>query len=127
VNDEPSLPTPKCEAKDAHPAVPAVLAASMAAIVAVCLVCGWLFVGRTVNPGSGAGGADSLFQHGPQERTDMERAWETVDPKAGTVPDGYAWVDRDAGIVQVPIDRAIDLVCAEQKPPSVAPKPGHSP
>jgi len=127
MNDEETLPTPKCEREDAHPAVAAVLAASMVAIVAVCLVCGWLIVGRTDKPGSGPMGADSLFQHGPQDKTDMELAWETVDPKPGTAPDRYAWVDRRAGIVQVPIDRAIDLVCAEQKPPSEAPKPGHSP
>jgi hypothetical protein len=32
------------------------------------------------------------------------RAWENE------VLDGYAWVDRDAGRVRIPIDRAMDLL-----------------
>jgi len=27
---------------------------------------------------------------------------------------GYAWIDRDAGLVRIPIDRAIDLLIAER-------------
>jgi hypothetical protein len=26
---------------------------------------------------------------------------------------GYAWVDRDAGVARIPIDRAMDLVLEE--------------
>ena len=49
-----------------------------------------------------------------QEKTDIEAAWTSVDPNATTAPDGYGWIDRRAGIVRVPIERAIDLVCAEE-------------
>lgn len=29
--------------------------------------------------------------------------------------DGYGWVDRDRGIVRIPIERAIDVVAGEEK------------
>jgi hypothetical protein len=125
MNEEDPLPRPKCEREDAHPVVPAVLAGSMAVIVAVCLLCGFLIAGRTGNRASGLPGPEGIFQHGPQERTDIDRAWDTVNGSGGTVPDTYAWIDRQAGIVQIPIDRAIDLVCAEQKPEPASPKPRH--
>ena len=127
MNDEESLPVPDCEREDAHPAVAAVLAGSLAAIVAACILGGYLVAGHAGNRGPGLPGSDGVFQNGAHERTDIERAWETGDQKAGTVADRYAWIDRRAGTVQVPIDRAIDLVCAEQKPPSGAPEAGHSP
>jgi hypothetical protein len=113
MSEEP-LPRPKCEGKDAPPSVPALLAGSMAAIVAVCLISGLLIAGRTTKHGTELSAEEGLFQHGPQAKTDIDRAWDTLDPTAGSPADRYAWIDRRAGIVQVPIDRAIDLICAEQ-------------
>jgi hypothetical protein len=127
MNDEDSLPRPKCEREDAHPAVAAVLAGSLGVIVAVCILGGYLIAGHAGNRGEGLPAAEGIFQDGANERTDIDRAWDTVRQKTGTVSDRYAWIDRRAGIVQVPIDRAIDLVCAGQKPPSGAPGQGHSP
>lgn len=34
---------------------------------------------------------------------------------------GYAWVDRGAGLVRIPIDRAMDLLVKRGLPPSTAP------
>jgi hypothetical protein len=34
--------------------------------------------------------------------------------------EGYAWVDRDAGIVRIPVDRAMDLLVKRGLPPSTA-------
>jgi hypothetical protein len=121
MNDEDSLPPPDCEREDAHPAVAAVLAGSLAAIVAVCILGGYLVAGHAGNRGPGLPGADGIFQNGTHERTDIDRAWDTIHQQAGTVADSYAWIDRPAGIVQIPIDRAIDLVCAGQKPTAAAP------
>jgi hypothetical protein len=127
MNDEDPLPRPKYEREDAHPVVPVVLAGSMAVLTAVCLLCGFFIVGRTGNRVSGFPGPGGIFQHGAEERTDIDRAWDTVNRSGGSVPDTYAWIDRRAGIVQVPIDRAIELVCAEQKPAPAASEPRRSP
>ena len=127
MNDEDSLSAPKCEREDAHPTVAAVLAGSLAAIVAVCILGGYLVAGHASNRGPGLPGADGVFQNGSHERTDIDLAWDTVHQKTATVADSYAWIDRPAGIIRVPIDRAIDLICAEQKPAATAPGPRNSP
>jgi hypothetical protein len=69
-------------------------------------------------------GDDELFQHGAQASTDIERSWQEIDRASSVGADGYAWIDRSAGIVQIPISRAIDLVCAEQH--AVRREQGHS-
>ena len=129
MNDEKPLPRPKCEREErASHAVPAVLAGSTMALcwLAACLLCGFLIVRRTGSHVSALPGPEGIFQHGAQETTDIDRSWDTVNGSGGTVPVTYAWIDRRAGIVQIPIERAIDLVCAEQKPEPVAPKPRQS-
>jgi hypothetical protein len=123
VNPGDSLPRPKCEASDADPAVPAILAGSAAAIVAVGLLCGLLIMGHSRARAPEFQADDGLFQHGAGATTDIERAWREIGQAPAAVPGGYAWVDRSAGIVQVPIGRAIDLVCAEQARAAVAAKP----
>ncbi len=40
------------------------------------------------------------------------------------VLDSYGWVDRNAGIVHIPIERAMDLAAAGQRPTSTAPANG---
>ena len=37
---------------------------------------------------------------------------------------GYAWVDRDAGVVRIPIDRAIDVLAARGLPARTPPEEG---
>jgi hypothetical protein len=108
-----SISRPRCEREDARPAVAAVLAGSLAAIVAACVLAGLLVAGRRANRGAPFAPQESLFQNSPAERTDVERAWESIDAGRAGV-DGYSWADRRAGIVRIPIGRAIDLVCAEQ-------------
>ena len=34
---------------------------------------------------------------------------------------GYRWIDRDAGIVQLPIERAMQLIAERGHPPDIAP------
>jgi hypothetical protein len=116
VSREDPLPRPKAEREDAHPGLVATLAGLLAFIVALGLVGGGLAVARG-RPRAEAlsRGPDALFEHGVQARTDLDRAWEAIERAPAPGPGGYAWVDRRAGIVQVPIERAIDLVCAEQR------------
>ncbi len=54
--------------------------------------------------------------------TGIEPIWKEPDRLARAHLEGYGWVDRAAGVVHIPIDRAMNLVLAEQKssgPPSV--------
>ena len=42
--------------------------------------------------------------------------------------EGYRWIDRDAGVVQIPIERAMELVAAERAAPQPAQsEPVHAP
>ena len=43
------------------------------------------------------------------------------------VLDGYGWVDRDAGVTRIPIERAIELLAARGLPVEPTPTPARSP
>jgi hypothetical protein len=122
VNNPEPLPPPAYEARDAETRVVAATAASLAAIVAVCLaVGGVIYHVESGRLGTGSRpGADASFRHGAVERTDIDESWDEIDRAAREHLQGYAWVDRREGIVRIPIDRAIDLVCGEQKPATPA-------
>ena len=116
--DADSTPRPEYEPEDAHPRWVAAIMAAMAVFVAVGIVVG-LFYRRGDLEAGGASpvtGPDRLFQNGPYSKTGIQRSWDELDRAAAAEPDGYAWIDRRAGTVRIPIDRAIDLVCSEQDP-----------
>jgi hypothetical protein len=110
MNGEDTLPRPKAEKEDADTRIVATIASSLAIVVAIGLLGGLFTLGRT-RPRAGT---DELFQHGVVAATDVQLSWDAIDHAPSASPAGYAWIDRQAGVVQVPIDRAIDLVCAEQ-------------
>jgi hypothetical protein len=104
---------PGHEDSDARPRVVGLIAAALAALVAAGLLMGWGFEAA----GKGASSQpriSSPFQDGPRARTDVERAWGEYESDTRSHLSGYGWVDRPAGIVRIPIDRAIDLVCAAE-------------
>ena len=112
------LPSPAYEPRDAEPRVIAITAASLAAILALGIA-----VGALARPGDAGrraaavpAGPDAFFQHGPDARTGVEESWAEIGRAVQGHLAGYAWIDRQAGTVRIPIDRAIDLVCEEQKP-----------
>ena len=53
----------------------------------------------------------------------IEPLWKEPDRLARAHLDGYGWVDRAAGLVRIPIDRAMDLIVAEQKSSGPQPTP----
>ncbi|MFI4890788.1 MAG: hypothetical protein ACHQIL_09680 [Steroidobacterales bacterium] len=71
---------------------------------------------RAAPPADGsASAAFAILQSAPQDelrtyRRDKARALE-----------GYRWVDRNGGVVQIPIERAMELVAAEGGAQGVAP------
>jgi hypothetical protein len=105
--DEPIAP-PRQETSDAPPSIIGAIAGALALSVALGLVVG---VAALKRPAARLG-REGLFEHGANSHTSIEASWAEISRKAG--PSGsYGWVDRKHGIVQIPIERAIDLVCAE--------------
>ena len=128
MNGEDSIPPPKFEREDANPRLVAAIAGSLALLLVLGLAAGYVAVGRAVLKAEASlRGTDGLFQHGAQAKTDVDRAWKEIDRSMAPGTDGYSWVDRRAGIVRVPIDRAIDLVCAEQGSADLGRAPRNSP
>ena len=110
---------PTHEDSDARPRVVVLIAAALAALVAAGLLVGWGFA----EAGKGAASqprVSSPFHGGPEARTDIARAWADYERDTRAHLSGYGWVDRPAGIVRIPIDRAIDLVCEAEAPKSAA-------
>jgi hypothetical protein len=56
-------------------------------------------------------GKDQEWKETPAARRAYLKSLREAQAKQAT---SYAWVDQKAGIVQIPIDRAMDLVVAEQ-------------
>jgi hypothetical protein len=115
MSNPESLPPPRYEAVDAQPRVVVATGAALACIAAVCLVTGaWVFQRgaptRQLQSPIPAGD----FRDGAYARTSIEQSWADLDRQSRSHAAGYAWVDRGAGIVRIPIERAIDLVCSEQ-------------
>lgn len=100
---------PRHEDTDAHPQVVLAIAGALAFLIAAALV-----VGRGYVRSHGTAPTEVGFQHGPQERTSVDQAWADYQRDTAAHLAGYGWIDRRAGIVRVPLDRAIDLVCAEE-------------
>jgi hypothetical protein len=55
----------------------------------------------------------------PEVISDQRR--KLVDRETATL-EGYGWVDRKSGAVQIPISRAIDLVAEQGLPPTTSPR-----
>jgi hypothetical protein len=57
---------------------------------------------------------EGSFTHGPEEQTRIQQSWDELERELAESTGGYGWVDRDAGIVRVPLERAMELVVAEE-------------
>lgn len=83
--------------------IAAILAAGLTAIVLLMYLLAhtWL---RTTEPPLGTQPPEPRLQGHPAAGLVAERAREQA------LLDSYAWVDRDAGIARIPVDRAMDIV-----------------
>jgi hypothetical protein len=104
------------ERTDASPRVVALTAVVLAAGVAASLVISLaLYRARYESEAAPRPlGRAAGFQHGPAARTSIAESWSEQDPAVRAHLDGYRWIDRDGGILQIPIDRAMELILAEQ-------------
>jgi hypothetical protein len=111
-----SRPNPGHESSDASLRLIGILAASLAlGIGAVLLVSYGFFASgrstRTLAPGLGRPAA---FQNGPEERTSTQQAWQEIGAETQRNLHTYGWIDRPAGVVRIPIQRAMDIVAGPQ-------------
>jgi hypothetical protein len=109
MNAEPRRLRPRHEGTDAQPRIVVGIAAALALLIAAGLL-----VGRAYVRSHGTSPVTVGFQHGPEERTSVDQAWLDYQRDTQAHLGGYGWIDRPAGTVRVPLDRAIDLVCAEE-------------
>lgn len=115
------LPRPGYEPSDAQPRVIAATAAVLAAVVVTCIAVGVFGYGCGGTAEESRLSAAGLFENGVRQETRVEQTWNKMACGGRSNLSGYAWVDRQAGIVRIPIDRAIDLVCAGQTSAPEAP------
>jgi hypothetical protein len=123
VTDADPLPRPRYEPRDAEPRVIAATAAVLAAVIATCIAVGVFAYGSGRRAAQSRSGAAGLFQNGVHQETSVEETWNDM-ARARSNLSGYAWVDRKAGVVRIPIERAIDLVCSGQTSAPEAPGTG---
>ena len=60
----------------------------------------------------------------PRLQVDPQQDLEQLRRRERELLDSYGWVDRDAGIVRIPIERAIDIVSEKGLPDFGKPKEG---
>ncbi len=78
----------------------AVLTAAAAGLAAV-----YLEVASRPDPAPSLG-EPGHFTHGPYYRSSIARGWAMIEAEAAP-HEGYAWVDRNRGIVRIPIEQAM--------------------
>ena len=106
------LPRPRYEPADAEPRVVGLIAAGLAALIVLGLVAGWAYLAVRQHTAPREGPAAAGFQDGPAYRTSIDAAWDGYQRDIRSHLVGYGWVNRPAGIVHIPVERAIDLLCA---------------
>lgn len=72
-------------------------------------------------------GRQTSFRNGPNERPGILVDYSAVNRDAAEHLSRYRWVDRDTGVAQIPIERAMDLVAKGVNPPAAPKEPGQVP
>jgi hypothetical protein len=111
------LPPADYEPRDASPTVIAGVGLGLAAgLVLVLWVCA-----RMMGPGTGqtateADRRQTSFHSGAEATTGIDADWQRLDAETQRNLETYGWVDRERGVVRIPIDRAMDLLVKEAAP-----------
>lgn len=111
------LPATDFEPQDAPPKPLLIVGAGLAAGILVTLgISLALYVGRYHDASPvGPIGRQTSFRHSPDATTDIAADWRRADEEFQRHLGTYAWVDRDAGIVRIPIDRAMQRLVEENR------------
>lgn len=60
--------------------------------------------------------ADRVLPPEPRLQVDEPRTWQEELARQKSKIEGYAWVDQKAGVVRIPVERAIELVAERGLP-----------
>ncbi|HVU25834.1 MAG TPA: hypothetical protein VHE13_17010 [Opitutus sp.] len=66
---------------------------------------------------AGTIGRQTSFHYSPEAKTSIDGDWIRQDAAVQRHLHTYGWIDRDHGVVRIPIDRAMDLLAAEAAKP----------
>lgn len=107
----PGTTRPRHEPSDASAGTVGLITAALLFLVVAGILGGAATVrfsrAQPVAPGT------TPFAGGAQSRPDIQRSWQDYERESEVHMGGYAWVDRKAGIVRIPLSRAMDLVADE--------------
>ncbi len=115
MSAETKLPAADYERRDASPTGLLLTAAGLAIGMAIAFgVARALYVSELPEAHTPAAfGRQTSFSHGAQAQTGIAADWVKQDAAVREHLQTYGWIDRRAGVVRIPIDRAIDLLVAE--------------
>jgi|GEM_PF-2346804 len=100
------------ETRDASVGLIVASAIILAVGIVACLVVAGLLMRDNLSE-SHAAAPELVFQHGTAEESSIVRDWRAQDAAVRDHLDHYAWQDRDAGFVRIPISRAMEILAAE--------------
>ena len=109
------LPPARYERTDASPSGVALSALGLALGIALTLLAAaWLYRSHAhVLPRSPLAEKASAFRNGTTAQTGVVKDWIEQDRLVRVHLHSYGWVDREAGIVRIPIERAMSRLVEE--------------
>ncbi|HEY3755368.1 MAG TPA: hypothetical protein VGL42_04400 [Opitutaceae bacterium] len=103
------------ETKDASIRVIGLTAGCIILLIATGLVLGVAMGG--LKAGVRRGPEPEQFRHGPQAVPDVVAEWPAIDREVREHLDTYGWVDRQTGVVRIPIDQAMKRLAQPAEAP----------
>ena len=117
VNEKPAY-----ETSDARvPQVLAGVSVLVGGIVFSLIVATFVYRSGTIRPPQYP--VKMSFEHGPKDESTIVSDWRKQDKLVREHLEGYAWVDREKGLVSIPIERAMELLAREDAEKPVLKKP----
>ncbi len=110
------LPPADYEPRDAPPRLLLIIGGGLAAgvLVSLGIAMGMYFGHYHDAPSAGTIGRQTSFRHSAEAKSDIAADWIRQDAAVREHLTTYGWVDRDSGVVRIPIDRAMEQMLAEQ-------------
>ena len=88
----------------------------------------WVYYARYHGPGAEpTAGRTTSFRHGAEQQIGILVDYAKVERSGRDQLERYRWIDRSAGVAQIPIERAMELVAAGRQPAPAPKDPGEVP
>ncbi|HWA87742.1 MAG TPA: hypothetical protein VG710_16045 [Opitutus sp.] len=115
MNPTPELPPADYEPRDASPGGILIVGIGLylGLVLAFCVAAMFMLERHRHAAPPGTIGRQTSFRHGAEAKTSIAGDWIRQDAAVKRHLDTYGWIDREHGIVRIPIDRAMDLLAHE--------------